>query len=458
MLRKTIALLTLNCLVALAYAQEAPKPAVDHSYKPLTLKLSEDGSKYIRFITWHQFWTSWTDNNPGTVDVNGNASSSSFSIGLRRSRMLMLAQVSPRFLILTHFGINNQSFVNGGATGTAYGNNGGKKPQLYLHDAWAEYTVVPDKLYIGTGLHYWNGVSRLASASTLNFMGLDNPISAWFTIEGNDQFARQLGIYAKGQFKKFDYRFAFNKPFTFGVKPTDVTSANATATLTEKMSFAGYVNYQFFDTESNKLPFFVGSHLGAKKVLNLGAGYYIHPEATGSREIVPVDSVTNDTNFIKHDTKLFGADIFADIPLNKENGMYFTGYGGVYLYDFGPNYLRNIGVLNTNPNPTVNSESLAGSGNLQPMIGTGTIIFAHAGIGLPKFKNGTQLQPYVEYTYKKFDRLQDASSQVNAGVTYYILNHNARLTLEYGTRPVYRTDGTLNGSKGQLTLQAQIFL
>ena len=29
---------------------------VDHSYKPLTLKLDESGSKYIRFITWHQIW------------------------------------------------------------------------------------------------------------------------------------------------------------------------------------------------------------------------------------------------------------------------------------------------------------------------------------------------------------------------------------------------------------------
>ena len=40
-------------------AQEAPE--VDHSYKPLTLKLNEDGSKYVRFIMWHQLWA--TTNN-----------------------------------------------------------------------------------------------------------------------------------------------------------------------------------------------------------------------------------------------------------------------------------------------------------------------------------------------------------------------------------------------------------
>ena len=36
--------------------QAQEKPEVDHSYKPLTLKLSEDGSKYVRFIIWHQQW------------------------------------------------------------------------------------------------------------------------------------------------------------------------------------------------------------------------------------------------------------------------------------------------------------------------------------------------------------------------------------------------------------------
>ncbi|HNE27861.1 MAG TPA: hypothetical protein PLW66_01765, partial [Saprospiraceae bacterium] len=47
-----------------------PKPA-DHTYKPLTLKLNEDGSKYVRFIMWHQFWLTATQNNPGTRNVKG---------------------------------------------------------------------------------------------------------------------------------------------------------------------------------------------------------------------------------------------------------------------------------------------------------------------------------------------------------------------------------------------------
>ncbi len=129
-----------------------PTPAVDHSYKPLTLKLNEDGSKYVRFIMWHQFWATATQNNPGSTDVNGqlidgtgSKSGWSTDIALRRSRFLAYAQISPRFLILTHWGINNQSFINGATAPSgpnAAGSNAGKKPQLFLHDAWTEYELV----------------------------------------------------------------------------------------------------------------------------------------------------------------------------------------------------------------------------------------------------------------------------------------------------------------------------
>ena len=69
---QTVLLIALLSTAAIAQAQQtapaatpapaaapavapAPKP-VDHSYKPLTLKLNEDGSKYLRIIMWHQMW------------------------------------------------------------------------------------------------------------------------------------------------------------------------------------------------------------------------------------------------------------------------------------------------------------------------------------------------------------------------------------------------------------------
>ena len=79
---KAAAILLLSCFVGQVTlfgqattpapaAAPAPKP-VDHSYKPLTLKLNEDGSKYVRLIMWHQMWATMTKNNPGSLDVDGN--------------------------------------------------------------------------------------------------------------------------------------------------------------------------------------------------------------------------------------------------------------------------------------------------------------------------------------------------------------------------------------------------
>ena len=184
------------------------------TYKPIKINLSEDGEYYLRVLTWAQIWTTLVDNNPGTVGFDMKPDNSSTNIGLRRARMLFWAQMGPRWMILTHFGMNNQTFTNGGNLGTD-----GKKPQVYMHDVWTEFMIVPKKLYVGTGLHYWNGVSRMANASTLNFMTLDAPIFNWYTIETNDQFARQLGIYFKGQLNRLDYRIALNQPFRNGKNP-----------------------------------------------------------------------------------------------------------------------------------------------------------------------------------------------------------------------------------------------
>lgn len=439
-------------------ATTADKPKADHSYKPLTLKLNDDGSKYVRFITWHQFWLTHTANNPGTLDVEGKEVKNSTDFALRRSRFLIMAQISPRFLILTHWGINNQSFINGGSSAgsnvSSSGiSNAGKRPQLYIHDAWTEFAVVPDKLYLGTGLHYWNGISRLASQSTLNFMTLDAPIVNWATIEATDQFARQFGIYAKGQLGRFDYRIAANKPFANGLAPSAVTSPNAVQVLNENWAALGYFDWMFWDKETNKLPFFVGSHLGAKKVFNLGAGFYYHPNSTGSRTIEGTDTIFN-----KHNTLLLGIDAFLDMPINKDKGTCLNVYSGFYNYDYGPGYLRNIGILNlhTATNPT--TASLAGGGNAQPTLGTGIISYTQVGYALPKFKNGNQIMPYVTTTFKKFERLNDPSVQFDLGLNYFVTGHNAKVTLQYATRPIYTPTGDLDGSKGEFILQTHIFL
>lgn len=458
-------------LFATAWGQVTPAPAPggaapaeDHSYKPVTLKLNEAGSKYIRFITWHQFWMTHTWNNPGTLDATGNPVAQSTDIALRRSRFLVYAQMSKRFLILSHWGINNQSFINGGASDGSGASVGSKKPQLFLHDAWTEFAVIPDKLHIGTGLHYWNGVSRLSSQSTLNFMTLDAPIFNWFNIEQSDQFARQYGIYAKGYLGKLDYRVSLNKPFAFSAQQTLKTMKASTKfdgnpivspIKNEHFAIQGYFSYNFWDKENNTLPFYVGTYLGAKKVFNVGAGFYVHPDAYGSKMVEDgVDSMKT------YHQKVFAADAYLDLPLNKEKGTALNALVTYYNMDFGPNFLRNIGILNQHTAVT-GTNSWAGGGNAQPTIGTGSVVYAQLGYLLPRLKNGQALMPYATVTYKNFERLSQPSTQLGIGLNYLVLSHNAKITVEYQTRPVYQQQGTEvnnTGSKGQLIVQTHIFL
>lgn len=431
----------------------------------LKFNLNEDGSKFMRVIAWNQIWMRSAQMNPGTM-IGGEAASTATDIGNRRLRFLAYAQISKRYMILTHFGINNQTFINGGAAGTSGtgGYGAGKKPGLFFHDAWNEYAVVlPEKdkkfsFTLGAGLHYYMGLSRLTMASTLNFLTIDAPIFNWPLIENSDQFARQVGLFAKGKYGKLEYRLSYNKPYATNLTPANTTNAsNAVAVDNSgmtKWSKAGYFEYQFLDQEANVLPFKVGSYLGTKKVFNIGAGFYTAPDATKTS----VNSTIN-----KHDIKLFSADVFLDMPIGKkENKMAVTGYSVLYDYDFGPNYLRNVGIMNigsVDPNFTGN-RAIAGAGNAQPTIGSGNIWYTQAGILLPnkEAKPKVRIQPFGAVTYKNFDALTQSSTQFDVGSNFFLDGHHAKITAQYSTRPVYTSLTNRSGSLGDFIVQLQIYL
>lgn len=431
----------------------------------LKFNLNEDGSKFMRVIAWNQIWMRSAQMNPGTM-IGGEATSTATDIGNRRLRFLAYAQISKRYMILTHFGINNQTFINGGAAGTSGtgGYGAGKKPGLFFHDAWNEYAVVlPEKdkkfsFTLGAGLHYYMGLSRLTMASTLNFLTIDAPIFNWPLIENSDQFARQVGLFAKGKYGKLEYRLSYNKPYATNLTPANTTIAsNAVAVDNSgmtKWSKAGYFEYQFLDQEANVLPFKVGSYLGTKKVFNIGAGFYTAPDATKTS----VNSTIN-----KHDIKLFSADVFLDMPIGKkENKMAITGYSVLYDYDFGPNYLRNVGIMNigsVDPNFTGN-RAIAGAGNAQPTIGSGNIWYTQAGVLLPnkEAKPKIRIQPFGAVTYKNFDALEQSSTQFDVGSNFFLDGHHAKITAQYSTRPVYTSLTNRSGSLGDFIVQLQIYL
>ena len=398
--------LTAGSAVAEAQTEEKGRDG----YKGLTFKLSD--SEFIRFITWHQVWLRFTELNPGS-QVNGVNKDGLFDIALRRSRFLAFAELN-EFQIMTHFGINNQTF------------NNARKPQLFMHDAWVQYHVIKSILSIGFGLHYWHGISRLTNQSTLNLATLDGPITNWPTIERTDQFARFLGIWAKGKLGGFEYRVALNKPFQSDRTPgIDIADYNGQANT---LSYAGYFEYQFFDTESNTLPYKVGTYIGGKKVFNIGAGFYFHPDAMASLEPGTGDRRT-------HDQLLFGIDAYLDMPLgDKDASGAISAYLVFYQYDFGPNHIRSIGISNV----ATGGSSFNGPGNAYPSIGTGQHVYGQAAYLLPpNLFGGWEFMPYVALQVSNFDALDDPMVLFEGGLNWFLQGHHAKVTFAFRNRPVF---------------------
>lgn len=451
MKRKIITLATLCVLAGAA----APAAAGTADGSKMQFNFTEDGKNFIRFLTWHQIWGRYTQMNPGTA-VNGRALEHQVDPGIRRSRFLAFGRVADRLTLVFHFGINNQTF------------NNARKPQLYVHDVWLDFDVVPGYLGVGAGLHYWNGISRMTNWSTIKFMSLDAPISNWPTIEKTDQFARQMGVFFKGKADKLDYRFALNRPFQTG--STDLT------TFGEKLDYnptngspvlAGYLMYQFWDQEGNLLPYLPGTYIGTKSVFNVGAGFYYHPKQMRMRtaKMGQVFDATDPSTFDEslHDGLVLSGDVFLDMPFGEKGADgAITAYLAYYYLDFGPDYVRNVGIMNIGASDGSANGSLNGPGNGFPIIGTGHQLYLQLGYVLPFSPWGHKFQPYVTTQVSAFEGRDAIAFTPELGFNWFIHGHNAKLTAMYRARPVFALDtmsgdSTVDSFKSEVIVQAQLF-
>jgi len=445
------------------------------------IKFDSAGKKYIHFITYATFWGRLTNANPGTA-VNGLKKNQWGDLSLRQFRLITYSQLSSRYLILADIGVDNQSFSTGGSAGGGNTGNGGntfsgtlgKKPGLYVHDLWNEYAIIPDKneitgknrklsLYVGTGLHYWIGISRMTTSSSSSYLAMDVPLFNWPLTDFSDQFARQLGVFFKGNIGPISYRWAINKPFTI-LTPASVSNNNtADSTFAVdnnangNLSTTGYGAWQFFDRENNLLPYTIGTYVGTKKVLNIGIGYYLNKNGTSTQV-----SNTANSALVKHNISLWAMDIFTDIPFGGLKNWAFTGYTVYYHYDFGPNYLRNESIMNANVSLAsgyTSATSQAGFGNLAPVTGTGNTLFTQIGILLPKpHSSKTRIQPFAELSLQKFERYGDSGfHNWSAGGNIYLDGHHARLTFKYQTRPIVE-ENKQHSLKGTFIFATQVNL
>lgn len=449
-------------------AAPAPPPAVPTPAKSapygggMKVNISPDGSKYLRFLTWTQVWAQYNENNSNTIR-NDKPTSDQLAFSMRRTRLIMLAQLNPRFMTYFDLGIENQASVSGGAVGDATGP--GKRPQAYIHEAVAEYKV-NKYLSVGGGLNYQVGISRMTAASTATMMTYDIPVTNFPTLDQTDQFGFFLGFYGHGRIGNLDYRVAVDDAFRTNTASTPASLRTNVAQFNPRNSnkiYQGYFSYAFLEKEANLLPFTTGTYLGTKKVFNIGAGFHYNADGMYSRNeaypsTAPADPFSTTTN---HDIKLFGADVFYDAPIDTASNTALTLYGVYFNYDMGPNYVRNAGVIN--PGSGVTGTGLANlTGNALPLIGTGHSYYAQAGLLLPKNLIGpkARLQPYVAYLRNSWEGLHDTNGnrkEVNvydAGLNLLLDGHNAKITLNYRARPDFSDQTFIPANNGAATVNS----
>ena len=432
-----------------------------NSLGELKINLDPSGDKNLKFGLSSQIWFRYLENNPGTA-VNGVPQDHTYDAGIRRMRITMNAQLSNAYSIFLQFGINNQSFISGGGSGTG-ANGQGKKPQIFFMDAYNELAIIPrvdaetkkpnnNHLYIGAGLHAWSGISRISNASTTKLLTADLPVFHFPNIEVSDQFARQFGLFAHGEYSKFNYRVAVNKPFATNRQPNvgEIVDNNQSG----KLSYAGYGMYQFFDKETTATSFLAGTYLGSKKIFNIGAGVYTTADATLAQPEADV--------YKSYDNTMIGVDAFLDMPIgNPSKEMAISVYSAFFDYNLGPNYLRTNGIMNPgtkDPNFTGNV-AVEGFGNAKYLLGSGQMWFTQAGFVLPKFSNKVKVQPFASYTLKDLDGLNDMAHFYDLGANLFILSQNAKLAYQYSSRPLFEAaTKELLTRRGEHLLTLQIAL
>lgn len=413
----------------------------------LKIYLSDDSTKYIKGTGLAQVWLRYNDNNPGST-IYGTPKKETFDVGLRRVRYQLMGQVNKKTFFYTQFGINSFNSLSA------------RKSPLFFHDVTAEYSVYKNYITIGGGLNGWNGTSRYSSSGVGNILGLDLPTIEEATNDVTDQFVRKLGVYAKGQIGGLDYRFSASNPFPVQNSLSPVatlggTNSSAFSTKAPEMQYQGYVKWQFLDKESNQLPYSAGSYLGKKRIFNIGSGFSYQKNAMWYR------NPSMDT--ISTPLQSFAVDLFFDYYLNKEKQNAVTAYAAFLNYDFGPNYIRNAGAMNT-ANGTNSAASFNGAGNAAPLIGTGQVIYAQAAYLFKKDllgKEGT-LQPYATGSFASYEKLKDPVLIYDIGINWIMSGQNSKLSLDYQSRPIFNTNSngdiheTKNARRGQIVLQYQV--
>lgn len=430
--------------------QEEPEITTSVLKKGLKMNLTPEGTSSLTFGLGLQTWFRYMEMNPGTVDAQTGKPIKDYSdFALRRMRVSMAANVEGKFFVFSQFGITSQSFY--------------EKPlkPIYFHDFFAKFKIA-NNLYIGSGLHMWNGLSRLSQVSYVSGMVFDNPGFNFPNVNVDDQLVRQIGVFVQGQSNRFEYSLSVNKPMEGsdklykdsdlienGMLKPGIAYNQAYNRKHSSYNLKGYAAYNFLTKEKLGLtPFKAMTYLGkAGTILNLGAGFQYLPNSgvevkEGASEVTVVDR------------SAISVDLFYEQPF--KNGSVLTAYAAYYRYNFGQNYLNSGGTMGgfAQAGQGVMPQ---GAGISRYIFGTGNVYYTEAQYILPQFlKSPKQLAVFGTVALKDLNGLGALATEYDAGMHYYIMGHAAKLTLQYSSRPVFAADKqSVLTRKGIVAMQMQ---
>lgn len=407
---KPIVLLLFILLSGVLVAQEAKK-------KPV-----------VNWAITSQLWVRYSELNPGTT-VNGEPTNSYIDFSVRRLRIPVSSQITPKIYAYAMFGGNNY-------------NHKIKTFPIQVLDLYAEYQF-SKKLEVGFGKSGWQGLNRWNVRSAKSLMGLDSPLFSLSTVNKDDDLGRNMNLWFKGQINKFDYRFVISNPSTITTAPSGKTDF---ANNRPRKRFSSYVKYQFFEHESNKSAYQTGTYINKKKVWNIGGGAQYQYKAFADGDAYALGTKL-------YSMKNWAFDSFLSWPLANEQGI--TGYLGYYNMDMGDKYIRNVGA---NSPGFGGGNDFSGGGVAFPMMGTGSIGYVMFGYAF-KMSNEIIAQPNFSIQYADFDALVDPMILYDFTVNLFLNNkgHSNKLSIGYQYRPIFDAISlTEIDRKGMAVLQYQI--
>ncbi|WP_216066233.1 porin [Pseudotamlana agarivorans] len=381
-----------------------------------------------------QFWLRHSNFNKGSL-VNNEPTSHFTDISIRRLRIPISAQITPKLYASALFGDNNYNIKYDG-------------PWIRILDFYAEYAF-SKQFTMGMGKSGYQGLSRWNVRSSYSLMGLDSPLFPLNTVEKNDDLGRQFGFWLKGQAGHFDYRLSANQPKAVTTAPHGKVDF---ANNKPRWKTSTYVKYQFFENESNKSAYQVGTYLASKKVFNIGAGFQFQEKAFSDG-----DAQDPLTNF--YDMQHWAVDSFLNLPLGNQDAI--TAYLGYYNFDYGKDYVRNLGA--NNPTNGVENGDYNGAGVAFPMMGTGSTWYAQFGYAFHPTKLFNQqvvIQPNIAIQHANWDALKDHMTVYDFTLNFLVKgSHSNKMSLGYQYRPIFDAITFTNTSyKGMAVLQYQITL